>query len=566
MTVPGIKGALCLCVLVLGLDYVYAFEFAGGTGEPNAPYQIATREQLLGISSEMDLIDKSFILTADIDLDPNLPGGQVFERAVIAHHIEKDYGRMVIVPFAGEFDGNHYTIFNMHINGDKNLGLFGVLGADSIIRNVVLSNAYVHGYWGLYGALAGNNKGVVEHCGSIDGRVERDSGSGRFSIRQGFGGLLGSNRGTVRYCYSIGTVGGTEQVGGLIGENYSGQVRFCYSISTVQGFYHVGGLIGENDSGDVSHCYSQGSVKAWGTTSNKASVGGLVGTTGSDSGNPSVRNCYSACLVEGGRYAGGLIGQKRGGNILGCVWDTGASNLTGSAGGVGLNSIEIMDPNMLALNGWADDPNWVLDAGYDYPRLTWEGTVGQRIGQPNIDWLGGEGTTDNPHLITTADQLILLSKASHLWDRSFALEADIDLDPNLPGRRVFGQAVFPEFYGAFDGQGHVIRHLTIVGGSNLGFVGFLNRYHILRTNPAVLPNRLAIYNLNLEDVYIEGDGSGIGALVGNNHGGIWNCSCSGRIQGTGRGIGGLVGFNIGDIQNCQFRGTVNGDDAEIVIW
>jgi hypothetical protein len=47
------------------------------------------------------------------------------------------------------------------------------------------------------------------------------------------------------------------------------------------------------------------------------------------------------------------------------------SGLLGSAGGVGLTTAEMMDPYMLGLNGFANDPNWVLDAGRDYPRLVW---------------------------------------------------------------------------------------------------------------------------------------------------------------------------------------------------
>ena len=82
----------------------------------------------------------------------------------------------------------------------------------------------------------------------------------------------------------------------------------------------------------------------------------------------------------------------------------------------------------------------------------------------DIDWLAGQGTAHSPYRIDTADQLVLLSKASILRDRHFVLGADIDLDPALPGRRIFRQAVIPIFIGVFDGGGHVISHLTIQGG------------------------------------------------------------------------------------------------------
>jgi len=61
----------------------YAYTFAGGTGEPNVPFQIATAEQLCSIGSDPNLLDKHYVLTADIDLDPNLPGGKVFSRRLL---------------------------------------------------------------------------------------------------------------------------------------------------------------------------------------------------------------------------------------------------------------------------------------------------------------------------------------------------------------------------------------------------------------------------------------------------------------------------------------------------
>ena len=71
--------------IVLGSGGVaMAVPFAGGTGEPNDPYQIATVQQLIGIGQDPNLLSRHFVLVADIDLDPNLPGGRVFDDALIA--------------------------------------------------------------------------------------------------------------------------------------------------------------------------------------------------------------------------------------------------------------------------------------------------------------------------------------------------------------------------------------------------------------------------------------------------------------------------------------------------
>ena len=37
----------------------------------------------------------------------------------------------------------------------------------------------------------------------------------------------------------------------------------------------------------------------------------------------------------------------------------------------------MMDPYLLGLNDLANDLNWVLDAGRDYPRLAWQGYAGR---------------------------------------------------------------------------------------------------------------------------------------------------------------------------------------------
>ncbi len=44
-----------------------------------------------------------------------------------------------------------------------------------------------------------------------------------------------------------------------------------------------------------------------------------------------------------------------------------------------------------------NQPNWVLDAGRDYPRLAWEGTPGDIIPEPIIDWMEGQGTDQEPY-------------------------------------------------------------------------------------------------------------------------------------------------------------------------
>lgn len=92
---------------------------------------------LLGESPED--YDKYFILTADIDLDPNLPDRKAFDRAIIAPDTNDDEYGFQGIPFAGIFDGNGHIISHLNIEGGNNLGLFGRLESGAEIKNLGLT-------------------------------------------------------------------------------------------------------------------------------------------------------------------------------------------------------------------------------------------------------------------------------------------------------------------------------------------------------------------------------------------------------------------------------------------
>ena len=130
--------ALCLVSMP-----VYA-KYSGGTGEPNDPYQIATAEDLMQLGETPEDYDKNFILISDIDLDPNLPGCKVFDKAVIAPDKYPGIGFQG-TRFIGVFNGKNHTISNLVIMGEEYLGLFGLLGSRSIIQNMGLEDVDVNG-------------------------------------------------------------------------------------------------------------------------------------------------------------------------------------------------------------------------------------------------------------------------------------------------------------------------------------------------------------------------------------------------------------------------------------
>jgi rhodanese-related sulfurtransferase len=291
-------------------------KYSGGTGEPNDPYQIATAEDLIALGETPEDYDKHFILTADIDLDPNLPGGKVFDKAVISPDIDPNTWNFEGTPFTGVFNGKGHTISHLTISGENYLGMFGRLESKSSIINL----------------------------GVMDINI---NGSGYY-----IGGLVGSNFGDVMNCYSTGEVNGDEEVGGLVGGvgYYYGMVLNSYSSCSVQGNADVGGLVGFN-LGTVVMSYSNSLVIG------SLDIGGLVG-----------------CDVLCGRAACDF------GSTSLSFWDTETSEQTMSAGGEGKTTAEMMNPNTFISAGWdfvgetVNGPNdiwWILD-GRDYPRLWWQ--------------------------------------------------------------------------------------------------------------------------------------------------------------------------------------------------
>jgi hypothetical protein len=278
-------------------------KYSGGTGEPNDPYQIATAADLIALGETPDDYDKHFVLTADIDLDPNLPGRKVFDRAVIAPHVGGMTNWFQGTTFTGVFDGSGHVISRLTINGGHYIGLFGQLRAGAQVRNLGLVDVHIQGGRWCVGALAGLNGGTVTGCHSTGDCV---------------GGLLGYNsEGVVSNCHSTGTISGGSFVGGLLGYNSKGIVSNCYSTGLVSGSTNVGGLAGRNGGGCIVTSYNSGPVTG------ASQVGGLVGDNGyfgyadgtSTDGN--VAGCWSTGTIAGKRSVGGLVGHNVG-NVVDC--------------------------------------------------------------------------------------------------------------------------------------------------------------------------------------------------------------------------------------------------------
>ena len=590
---------IAICFLALPVQAKYS----GGTGEPNDPYQIATAADLIALGETPEDYDKHFILTADIDLRPKVPGPRTFDKAVIAPDRA--------TPFTGVFDGDNHTVLHLFVSCFADRGLFGSVGSGGEIRDV----------------------------GVVDLKVT--------GLDQA-GGLVARNAGTVSRCYSTGSVSGYGWLGGLIGRN-EGSVIQCYSTCTVTGrSWSIGGLVGDND-GTVIQCYSTGAVTLAPSNYDAGLVGGLVG--GND-GN--VTQCYSTGAVNGlGWAVGGLVGG--GARVIDSFWDVQTSGRIRSAGGTGKSTAQMQRaPTFLCWIACGNEGGvWTINDGNDYPRLCWEdkpGAVMEAVqlsdflrGKGTADdpyllysvddanvttqfhceqakhfrlaFLSGEGTPENPYLIKTADQINLLSvcpyeRNAHFrlaflagegtsedpylietadeidllnacpyehnahfklaflggegtpespylvstagqfdlvriakdeLDKNYKFTADIDMSG-----RIWSEALIPSFSGVFDGNNHTISHLTIKGESGLGLFGQLDHGAEVR-------------NIGLVDVNITSSAGSAGGLVHENYGSITNSYSTGSVNGSWD-VGGLVGANRGTVTACYSTGAVDGGD------
>ena len=419
--------------------------------------------------------DKHFILTADIDLDPNLPGRKVFDRAIIAADTNPDDLRPDFqgTAFGGVFDGNGYAISNLYIQGREFLGLFGRLRSGAKISGLGLEVVKIAGT-DFVGGLAGENLGIIADCyvtghiagnQAVGGLVGRNadrvirccslgivSGAGEGSAS--LGGLVGNNNGRVTACYSAGTVTSRGNngyaIGGLVGANREGRVSICYSTCSVSGDTRVGGLVGDNSFGHVFQSYCAGSVSG-----NGWDVGGLVGGD--------VEYEWHECHITG------IVTQ--------CFWDIETSGQMTSAGGEGRTTAEMQSVATFTAAGWdfvgpTDGPSevWAEPEGGGFPIQWWQLAV-----LPSLPaFSGGTGQMDDPYLISTAEELNSIGYNPRLMESYFSLIADVDL-ANVDFCAIGNEGL--AYAGVFDGNGHKISNLTVDSDAtdkNVGLFGYVD--------------------------------------------------------------------------------------------
>ena len=252
--------------------------------------------------------------------------------------------------FNATFDGGGHTVSNLFINRTTdNIGLFGVTGSGSEVRNVGLPSANVTGKQGV---------------GALVGRVD----SGKISASLSTGSVTGTS----------------NNVGGLVGRNNSGSIAVSYSTAAVSGNSNLGGLVGYTEEGAIKASYATGSASGY------ANVGGLVGKGGSGS----VQTSYAIGPVKG-TFSDGLVGYGEA-TISDSYWNTETTDTTGAGGReYGKTTHELQSP--MAYGDDDDDDiyaNWNVDVDGDgNPDDPWDFGTNQQYPALKIDFNGDNDAT-----------------------------------------------------------------------------------------------------------------------------------------------------------------------------
>ena len=189
--------------------------------------------------------------------------------------------------FSGEFDGLGHTVSRLVVVGPSgSQGLFGYVGPEGVVKNVVLRGACVVGAT-YTGSIAGYSAGRIEGCRAEGCRVV-SLGRGQYGAAAG--GVAGLASGRVSGCAAL--------------------------MSSVRGPAHIGGLCGTFHAGVIEKNAFTGEVIRTGAD---APTGLLVGSLHSGARMRFCAGCGEVFPFPGsaaGRAAGGVFSAS---SVVGCA-------------------------------------------------------------------------------------------------------------------------------------------------------------------------------------------------------------------------------------------------------
>ena len=453
--------------------------------------------------------------------------------------------------FIATFDGGGHTLTGLNVSATGVAALFVRIGdsvgtATGTVKNLGLVNPTIttSGSGGEnQGALAATigSRGLVENSYVRGGTITVSGASNRG------GGLAGQNNGLIRASYSTASVVATGDPAGL----------------------RLGGLVGLGVTGQIVASYAAGVVTPGTNANSIANSGGLVGR--STGANDTITNSYCDLGVS---------------TRSDCVGNTADSSTAAAAGHT---TAELQTPTDYTgiYVDWNLDPDgdfiannpWYFGSATDYPR-TW---LERPAGAP-ADY---DANNNNLIDITTVAQLYAMradpdgdgrpatgtAQAYQLGYpdpangamgcpgdcAGYELRADLTLPATTTGAyNPWAPPVAP-LTTVFDGNGHTIAGLNIVGSIDAGLFGQVGVSGVIRDVGLLEPSVTAQTPLRYGFAFA-------GGLAAWNHGQIHSSYVQGgrvtvdaidAVSAASPVAGGLVGRNIGGIQASYATAAVS---------
>lgn len=221
----------------------------------------------------------------------------------------------------------------------------------------------------------------------------------------------------------------------------------------------------------------------------------------------------------------------------------------------GILSCEMFIPNNLVL----EDGDYILWLKFDeegsvYPlsyHLTFRDKMVSMVRDTKYiyEMLNGEGTEENPYLITSTNDFAYLVSQLATYDRNYGygqfFKQIADIKAPIPNCLYQGNAYkSAPFAGNYDGDSHKILNLTYLGTNGEEQSDAIGLFSILHDGAV-------IRNLDIEGADIEYPGNCCGLLAGVANGNIRieNITLNGNIKSTKDKVGGLIGYIEGNAQS-----------------
>ena len=312
----------------------------GGSGTETEPYLIEDLDDLKAfrdsVNSGNNYAGEYVKLAASIDMssvDNWTPIGDTTYKTSDYTYDPVDNSKV----FNGVFDGNGKVLSNLKIektvgdaDNDANLGLFGIIGDDAIVKNLTITNVDINTDGRNVGALAGVAYATIDNI-TVNGNIQIKGGNN-------VSGVCGMSRyhdvsmTNITVSGNDGSViSGNNIVGGIFAEiapNSSAQTFSNLSVEnvTINGVGGVGGIVGLLTNGAISdvsvkNVVLTGKTEWNGDSMGRIRLGSVVGLLGSG------KDTYS---TVSGVTVQNVTGKNLDGDAV-TLPDVGA-NYTGSVG------------------------------------------------------------------------------------------------------------------------------------------------------------------------------------------------------------------------------------------